>query len=178
MVFWKLRFAIFSQIGHVLVSTKEWIFIALPQWPLISPEMRELGRIKKLNVIPNESSCSLSCKHRTGNRRGRIRIEYSLVCFALFRLVKRIVEYFAKEWSGQKVPITDVAGLNSTYQKYIMIGAPSNSYQFREKWTWVFLPKNLQKSKHFSMKSRGFFEGSTPGPFWPPTTHQKIFEGY
>ena len=73
---------------------------------------------------------------------------YSLVCFALFCLVKRIIEYFAKEWSEQKVSITDVVGLYSTYQKYIMIGAP-NSYQFREKWTWVFYQKNLQKSKHF-----------------------------
>ena len=62
--------------------------------------------------------------------------------------MKRIVEYFAKEWSEQKVAITDVEGLYSTYQKYIMIGAP-NSYQFREKWTSVFLQKNLQKSKHF-----------------------------
>ena len=48
-------------------------------------------------------------------------VKYSLVCFALFCLVKRIVEYFAKEWSEQKLPITDVAGLYSTYQKYIMI---------------------------------------------------------
>ena len=62
---------------------------------------------------------------------------YSLVCFALFCLVKRIIEYFAKEWSEQKVSITDDVGLYSTYQKYIMIGAP-NSYQFRENWTWVF----------------------------------------
>ena len=75
-------------------------------------------------------------------------MKYSLVCFALFCLVKRIIEYFAKEWSEQKVSITDVVGLYSTYQKYIMIGAP-NSYQFREKWTWVFYQKNLQKSKHF-----------------------------
>ena len=73
---------------------------------------------------------------------------YSLVCFALYCLVKRVIEYFAKEWSEQKVSITDVVGLYSTYQKYIMIGAP-NSYQFREKWTWVFYQKNLQKSKHF-----------------------------
>ena len=76
------------------------------------------------------------------------RIKYSLVCFALFCLVKRIIEYFAKKWSEQKVPITDVVGLYSTYQKYIIIGAP-NSYQLQEKWTWVFYQKNLQKSKHF-----------------------------
>ena len=80
-----------------------------------------------------------------------LQFQYSLVCFALFCLVKRIVEYFAKEWSEQKVSITDVVGLYSTYQKYIMIGAP-NSYQFREKWTWVFYHKNLQKSKHFFYK--------------------------
>ena len=73
---------------------------------------------------------------------------YSLVCFALFCLVKRIIEYFTKEWSEQKVSITDVVGLYSTYQKYMMIGAP-NSYQFGEKWTWVFYQKNLPKSKHF-----------------------------
>ena len=74
--------------------------------------------------------------------------KYSLVCFALFCLVKRIIEYFAKEWSEQKVSISDNVGLYSTYQKYIMIGAP-NSYPFGEKWTWVFYQKNLQKSKHF-----------------------------
>ena len=73
---------------------------------------------------------------------------YSLVCFELFRLVKRIVEYFAKELSEQKGLVTEVVGLYSTYKKYIKIGDP-NSYQFREKWTWVFYQKNLQKSKHF-----------------------------
>ena len=59
---------------------------------------------------------------------------YSPVWLLRFRLVKRIGQYFTKELSEQKVPVTDVAGLYSTYQKYIMIGAP-NSYQFREKWT-------------------------------------------
>ena len=73
---------------------------------------------------------------------------YSLVCFALFCLVKRIVQYFVKEWSEQKVSVTNVVGLYSTYQKCIIIGAP-NSYQFREKLTWVFYQKNLLKSKHF-----------------------------
>ena len=52
-------------------------------------------------------------------------IKYSLVCFAPFCLVKRIVKYFPKEFSEWKVSITDVAGLYSTYQKYIMIGAPN-----------------------------------------------------
>ena len=73
---------------------------------------------------------------------------YSLVRFALFCLVKRIVQYLVKEWTEQKVSITDVVGLYSTYQKCIIIGAP-NSYQFREKLTWVFYQKNLLKSKHF-----------------------------
>ena len=89
-----------------------------------------------------------SIKMLKGDCCSESKYQYSLVCFALFCLVKRIIEYFAKEWSEQKVSITDVVGLYSTYQKYIMIGAP-NSYQFREKWTWVFYQKNLQNSKHF-----------------------------
>jgi len=88
-------------------------------------------------------------------------LQYSLVCFAFFCLVKRIVQYFVKEWSEQKVSVTNVVGLYSTYQKCIIIGAP-NSYQFREKLTWVFYQKNLLKSKHFFLwKIEVFLRGHT-----------------
>ena len=41
--------------------------------------------------------------------------KYSLVCFELFCLVKRIVEYFTKELSELKGLVTEVVGLYSTY---------------------------------------------------------------
>ena len=47
----------------------------------------------------------------------KLELYYSLVCFALFSLVKRIVEYFAKEWSEQKVLVIEVSELYSTYKK-------------------------------------------------------------
>ena len=61
-----------------------------------------------------------------------------------FRLVKRPDEYFDNSWSEKKVPVILVIGLFDTYQKWIKIGG-HNSYQFREKWSWVFYPKNLKK---------------------------------
>ena len=100
-------------------------------------------------VILRLSQCHGLQSYEGGNLDLRIVFwDYSLVCFALFCLVKRIVQYFVKEWSEQKVSVTNVVGLYSTYQKCIIIGAP-NSYQFREKLTWVFYQKNLLKSKHF-----------------------------
>ena len=98
-------------------------------------------RFKKIYIVIGQAKifglpASLSTPFgMVGTTSGSTRIMvYSLVSFALFCLVKQIIEYFAKKLSEQKVPITDVVGLYSTYQKYIMIGAP-NSYQFREKWT-------------------------------------------
>ena len=49
---------------------------------------------------------------------------------------------------SKKFHYKKVVGLYETYKKYEKIGGP-NSYQNREKWTSVFLPKNLQKFKYF-----------------------------
>ena len=63
--------------------------------------------------------------------------EYSKAWWHDFCLVKRPGKYFAYKWSEKKVPIIAVIGLYDTYQKCIKIGG-LNSYQFGEKWTWVF----------------------------------------
>ena len=48
---------------------------------------------------------------------------YSLTLFDHFHPVKRPGEYFAKEWSEQKVPEIAVIGLYDTYQKCIRLEA-------------------------------------------------------